>query len=53
MRLSIYKVAIDNGVSKPRAASIAKNISVNLFYEQDEASCNSALLAFHDDSSVL
>jgi hypothetical protein len=27
--LSVYKTAIDNGLSKQRAASIAKNISVN------------------------
>ena len=29
MRLAVYKTAIDHGISKQRAASLAKNISVN------------------------
>jgi hypothetical protein len=46
MRLSVYKVAIDNGVSKPRAASIAKNISVNFNRKGQSGQQAGALYAF-------
>lgn len=50
VRLSVYKVAIDNGQSKQQAASIAKNISVN-FNRKGQAATNiGALYAFFNAS---
>jgi conjugative element/phage-associated large polyvalent protein/ADP-ribosyltransferase-like protein len=46
MRLSVYKVAIDKGLSKPRAASIAKNISVNFNRRGSSGQQAGALYAF-------
>jgi hypothetical protein len=46
MRLSVYKVAIDNGLSKPQAASIAKNISVNFNRKGQSGQQAGALYAF-------
>ena len=46
MRLSVYKTAIDNGISKQRAASIAKNISVNFNRKGQSGQQAGALYAF-------
>lgn len=46
MRLSVYKAVIDNGVSKPQAASIAKNISVNFNRKGQSGQQAGALYAF-------
>ncbi|SHL43508.1 hypothetical protein SAMN05216428_102398 [Nitrosospira sp. Nsp11] len=46
MRLSVYKVAIDKGLSKARAASIAKNISVNFNRKGSSGQQAGALYAF-------
>jgi hypothetical protein len=50
VRLSAYKVALDNGVSKDRAASLAKNLTVN-FNKKGQAATNmGALYAFFNAS---
>lgn len=50
MRLSTYKVALDNGMTKQQAASLAKNISVN-FNRKGQAGRNAgALYAFFNAS---
>lgn len=46
MRLSVYKTAIDNGISKQRAASLAKNISVNFNRKGQSGQQAGALYAF-------
>ncbi|MDN5936050.1 MAG: hypothetical protein L0H75_07710 [Nitrosospira sp.] len=46
MRLSVYKVALDNGLSKQQAASIAKNISVNFNRKGQIGQQAGALYAF-------
>lgn len=46
MRLAVYKVAIDNGISKQRAASIGKNISVNFNRKGQSGQQAGALYAF-------
>lgn len=46
MRLSVYKTAIDNGLSKQQAASLAKNISVNFNRKGQSGQQAGALYAF-------
>jgi hypothetical protein len=46
MRLAVYKTAIDHGISKPRAASLAKNISVNFNRKGQVGAQMNALYAF-------
>lgn len=45
-RLSVYKVAIDNGMSKAEAASLAKNITVNFNRKGQVGQQAGALYAF-------
>jgi hypothetical protein len=50
VRLSAYKVAIDNGLSKEQAASIAKNLTVNFDRKGQIGSRINALWAFFNAS---
>lgn len=50
LRLATYKTAIDHGVSKQRAASIAKNISVNFNRKGAVTTQAAALYAFFNAS---
>lgn len=50
VRLSAYKVAIDNGLSKQQAASIAKNISVNFNRKGEMGRQIGSLYAFFNAS---
>jgi N12 class adenine-specific DNA methylase/predicted RNA methylase len=50
VRLSVYKVAKDNGLSKQQAASIAKNISVNFNRKGEMGRQVGALYAFFNAS---
>jgi len=50
MRLSVYKVALDNGQTKQQAASIAKNISVNFNRKGSIGRQAGALFAFFNAS---
>ena len=45
-RLSVYKTALDNGINKAQAASIAKNISVNFNRKGQAGQQAGALYAF-------
>lgn len=49
-RLSAYKVAIEQGMSKPRAASLAKNITVNFNRKGQVGQQAGALYAFFNAS---
>jgi GGDEF domain-containing protein len=51
VRLSVYKVALDNGISKQQAASIAKNISVNFNRKGSYGRSLGALYAFFNAST--
>jgi hypothetical protein len=50
IRLSVYQVGLDNGLSKEQAASAAKNISVNFNRKGDVTTQASALFAFFNAS---
>jgi hypothetical protein len=50
VRLSAYKVALDKGLSKERAASIAKNLTVNFNRKGERAQQMGALYAFYNAS---
>lgn len=50
VRLSVYKVALDNGHSKQQAASMAKNISVNFNRKGEMGRQIGALYAFFNAS---
>jgi hypothetical protein len=50
IRLSVYQVGLDNGLSKEQAASAAKNISVNFNRKGDVTTRASALFAFFNAS---
>jgi hypothetical protein len=50
VRLSAYKVAIDQGISKEQAASIAKNLTVNFNRKGERAQQMGALYAFYNAS---
>jgi hypothetical protein len=50
VRLSAYKVALDNGVSKEQAASLAKNLTVNFNKKGQVATQMGALFAFFNAS---
>jgi hypothetical protein len=50
VRLAAYKVALDKGFSKDRAASIAKNLTVNFNRKGDIATQAGALYAFFNAS---
>lgn len=50
VRLSAYKVALDKGLSKERAASIAKNLTVNFNRKGERAQQLGALYAFFNAS---
>jgi hypothetical protein len=50
VRLSAYKVALDNGVSKEQAASLAKNLTVNFNKKGQIATQMGALYAFFNAS---
>ena len=50
VRLSAYKVALDKGFSKDKAASIAKNLTVNFNRKGDVATQAGALYAFFNAS---
>jgi len=50
VRLAAYKVAIDSGISKERAASIGKNLTVNFNRKGAKSSTVSALYAFFNAS---
>jgi hypothetical protein len=50
VRLSAYKVALDSGLSKEQAASIAKNLTVNFDRKGQIGSCVNALYAFFNAS---
>lgn len=50
VRLSAYKVALDQGLSKERAASIAKNLTVNFNRKGAKAQQAGALYAFFNAS---
>jgi hypothetical protein len=49
-RLAVYKTALDNGMSKPQAASLAKNISVNFNRKGLAGQQAGALFAFFNAS---
>ena len=49
-RLAVYKTALDNGMSKPQAASLAKNISVNFNRKGLSGQQAGALYAFYNAS---
>ena len=49
-RLAVYKTALDNGMSKPQAASLAKNISVNFNRKGLLGQQAGALYAFYNAS---
>jgi hypothetical protein len=51
VRLSVYKTALDNGISKQQAASIAKNISVNFNRKGSYGRSLGALYAFFNAST--
>lgn len=50
VRLSAYKVALDKGLSKERAASLAKNLTVNFNRKGERAQQLGALYAFFNAS---
>jgi Large polyvalent protein associated domain 38/Large polyvalent protein-associated domain 5/ADP-Ribosyltransferase in polyvalent proteins/Large polyvalent protein-associated domain 1 len=50
VRLSVYKVALDNGITKQQAASLAKNISVNFNRKGSKARTLGSLYAFFNAS---
>lgn len=50
VRLAAYKVAIDSGISKERAASIGKNLTVNFNRKGAKSGTISALYAFFNAS---
>jgi hypothetical protein len=50
IRLSVYQVGLDNGLTKEQAASAAKNISVNFNRKGDVTTQASALFAFFNAS---
>jgi Large polyvalent protein associated domain 38 len=50
VRLSAYKVAIDQGISKEQAASIAKNLTVNFNRKGERAQQLGSLYAFYNAS---
>ena len=50
VRLSAYKVAIDQGISKEQSASIAKNLTVNFNRKGERAQQMGALYAFYNAS---
>jgi hypothetical protein len=50
VRLSAYKVALDKGITKERAASIAKNLTVNFNRKGERAQQVGALYAFFNAS---
>jgi hypothetical protein len=50
VRLSAYKAALDKGLSKERAASIAKNLTVNFNRKGERAQQMGALYAFYNAS---
>jgi len=50
VRLSAYKAALDKGISKERAASIAKNLTVNFNRKGERAQQMGALYAFYNAS---
>ena len=50
VRLSAYKVAIDKGLTKERAASLAKNLTVNFNRKGERAQQLGALYAFFNAS---
>jgi hypothetical protein len=50
MRLAVYKVALDNGLSKQQGGRIAKNISVNFNRKDQIGQQAGALYAFFNAS---
>lgn len=50
MRLSVYKTALDHGLTKPQAASLAKNITVNFNRKGQVGAQMNALYAFFNAS---
>lgn len=50
VRLSAYKVALDQGLTKERAASLAKNLTVNFNRKGERAQQYGALYAFFNSS---
>ena len=50
VRLSAYKVALDSGLTKERAASLAKNLTVNFNRKGERAQQYGALYAFFNSS---
>ncbi|OQA30124.1 MAG: hypothetical protein BWY57_03030 [Betaproteobacteria bacterium ADurb.Bin341] len=50
IRLAAYKTAVDNGMSKQQAASIAKNVSINFNRKGQVATQAGALYAFFNAS---
>lgn len=50
VRLAAYKVALDHGVSKPRAASLAKNLTVNFNRKGAKTTQLGSLYAFFNAS---
>lgn len=50
VRLAAYKVALDDGMSKAKAASLAKNLTVNFNRKGDLATQAGALFAFFNSS---